>query len=99
MGLFSRKPDTPEEALKKADKTLNKGFTGFMTKTFMGQENMDKMNAGLDQAKKYQSQSGLSNTGLPATAKVVAIQDTGMLVNYNPVVKLTLNVQPQFGVG
>lgn len=99
MGFFSKKQDTPEEALKKADKTINSGFTGFLTKSFMGQENMNKINSGLDMAKKYQAQSGIANTGMPARAKVIAIQDTGTLINYDPVVKLTLEVQPQFGVG
>lgn len=94
--MFFKKKST-DESLKDADKALNKGLSGFMAKTFMGKEFVEQANQGLDQAKKYSSQ-GLAMTGLPAKAKVVAIQDMGMLVNNNPVVKLTLDVQPPYGV-
>ena len=31
------------------------------------------------------------------TAEVLSIADTGALINYNPVVKMKLNITPQFG--
>ena len=34
---------------------------------------------------------------MPATAVVESIEDTGSLINMNPVVKLTLKVTPQYG--
>jgi hypothetical protein len=83
-----------------ADKKLNKGLTGFATKAFMGKDFMNKMNQGLaagqealEMQKAYQN---IDPNALPATAVVVSIQDTGKLINYNPVVVLKLNVQPQF---
>lgn len=90
----------PEKALDNADKTLNKGVTGFMTKAFMGKEFVADMNQAMDKGrdaielqKQYQNPD---MNGLPASAQVVAIQDTGELVNYNPVVILQLKVQPQY---
>jgi hypothetical protein len=99
---FGKKEDDPKKALEKADKALNKGVSGFMAKTFMGKDFMDKANAGLDMAKQYTDYDGkkaqLMQTGMPGTAEVTAIADTGALVNYNPVVKLSLKVQPQYGM-
>jgi ACR3 family arsenite efflux pump ArsB len=40
----------------------------------------------------------LAQSGMDATAQVVAIADTGTLINYNPVVMLTLKVTPAYGV-
>lgn len=91
--------DDPKKAIDQADKTINKGLTGFFTKAFVGQENLDKINQGLDVAKKYADYGNLNQTGMPATAEVVSIADTGMLINYNPVVKMQLKVTPQFGPG
>ncbi len=96
---FNKKQDDPKKALEKADKTINSGLTGFFTKAFVGQENMNKINHGLDVAKQYADYGNLNQTGMPASAEVMSIADTGMLVNYNPVVKMHLKVQPQYGPG
>jgi hypothetical protein len=96
---FNKKQDDPKKALEKADKTLNKGLTGMFTKAFVGQENLDKINNSLDMAKKYTDSGNLNQTGMPASAEVMSIADTGMLINYNPVVKMRLKVTPQFGPG
>lgn len=88
----------PKKAIDQADKTLNSGMTGFLTKTFMGKEFTNQMNQGLDKAKQAMDYNNVSQTGMGATAEVITIEDTGTLVNYNPVVKMKLNVQPQFGV-
>lgn len=73
-----------------------------MAKTFMGKDFMEKANQGLDTAKAYTDYDGkkaqLMQTGMPGTAEVTAIADTGALVNFNPVVKLSLKVQPQYGM-
>ena len=89
----------PKKAIEEADKKLNKGLTGFMTKSFMGKDFVEKMNEGLDTAKQAVDYGNIAQTGLPATAEVLSIEDTGKMVNYNPVIKLGLNVQPQFGIG
>jgi len=98
---FGKKKD-PKEALEDADKALNKGVSGFMAKTFMGKDFVIQANQGIDMAKKYTdaygTQSQLAQTGLPATAEVLGITDTGAMINYNPVVKLKLKVTPQYGV-
>jgi hypothetical protein len=87
----------PKKSLDKADKTLNKGLTGFFTKAFVGQENLNKINHSLDIAKQYADYGNLNQTGMPASAEVMSIADTGMLVNYNPVVKMLLKITPQYG--
>lgn len=94
--------EDPQKAMDNADQTLNKGLTGFMTKTFMGKDFVDDMNktlaggqAALDMQKSAQN---LEQNGLPATAEVVSIIDTGQLINFNPVVVMQLKVQPQFEV-
>lgn len=90
--------EDPKKAIDKADKTINKGLTGFFTKAFIGQENVDKINHSLDVAKQYADYGNLNQTGMPATAEVMSIADTGMLINYNPVVKMQLKVTPQYGL-
>ncbi len=89
---------SPEEALNDSRKTLNSGITGGLTKAFMGQEFVDKMNSTMDagQAAIDMQKNGnmLAMTGIEGTAEVVAIEDTGTLINMNPVVKLTLKATP-----
>jgi hypothetical protein len=91
--------ENPEKALDEADKTLNKGVTGFMTKAFMGKGFTDDMNqalaAGRGAVDMQKSAAELYQNGHPATAVVVSIQDTGQMINYNPVVVMQLKVQPQ----
>ena len=98
---FGKKKD-PKEALEDADKALNKGVSGFMAKTFMGKDFVNEANKSIDMAKQYTDASGkqaqLMQTGLPGTAEVLGIADTGALINFNPVVKLKLKVTPQYGV-
>jgi hypothetical protein len=98
---FGKKKD-PKEALEDADNALNKGVSGFMAKTFMGKDFVNQANQSIDMAKKYTDANGtqaqLAQTGLPATAEVLGIADTGAMINYNPVVKLKLKVTPQYGV-
>ena len=102
FGINKKVEQDPKKALENADKTLNSGVTGFLTKTFMGKDFTDKMNAGIQQGKNAVNMADASNqlamTGVPATAEVKSIEDTGTLINYNPVVRMNLHVVPQFGV-
>lgn len=103
FGRRSADDNDPKKALDKADSTLNKGLMGALTKGFMGQDFVDKMNSGIDAGRgaiagMEQSQM-LMQTGADATAEVLGIQDTGMMINYNPVVLLTLKVTPATGDG
>ena len=92
--------DDPEKALDHADKTINKGMTGFVTRTFMGKQFTEDVNkslaAGRDALEMQKQYQNPDTNGLPATAEVVSIQDTGETVNMNPVVLLQLKVTPQF---
>ncbi len=97
FGFGKKIEKDPKKAIDQADKTINSGLTGFFTKAFVGKEGMDQINHGLDVAKQYADYGNLNQTGMPATADVLSIEDTGMLVNYNPVVRMKLMVTPQFG--
>ncbi len=92
----------PKKAIENADKTINSGVTGFLTKSFMGKDFVDKTNASLNMAKQYTDYDGkkamLMQTGMAGTAEVLSIADTGALINFNPVVKLSLRVQPAYGM-
>jgi len=94
--------EDPQKALDKGRDSLNKGITGGLTKAFMGREFVDKMNGAMDQGQAaidmQKSGQWLAMSGLDATAEVVAIEDTGALINMNPVVKLTLKVTPSMGM-
>src|SRR5512140_49748 len=89
---------SPEEALNDGRKTINSGITGGLTKAFMGQEFVDKMNDTMDKGQAaldmQKNGSMLAMTGVDGNAEVVSIEDTGMLINMNPVVKLSLKVTP-----
>jgi len=88
----------PQEAFNDGRKTINSGITGGLTKAFMGQEFVDKMNNAMDQGQAAIDMQKNGNmramTGVEGSAEGVAIEDTGMLINMNPVVKLALKVTP-----
>ena len=102
MFNFGKKQeDDPKKAIDKARGAVNNGLTGGLTKMFMGQGFVDKMNNVMDQGdaatQGQQSAQMLTMTGLPATADVIGIEDTGTLINFNPVVRLKLKVTPSVG--
>jgi hypothetical protein len=103
FGFGKKIEQDPKKALENADKTLNTGLTGALTKTFMGKDFMNKMNQSLDMGKNainsVEMAQNLAQTGMEANAEVLSIEDTGMLVNYNPVVRLGLKVEPSYGSG
>jgi hypothetical protein len=103
--MFGKKKDEdtndPKKALDKAEKTLNTGLTGGLTKAFMGKDFVNSMNATISQGKQVmnevEQEQMLAQTGAEAVAEVVMIQDTGAMVNMNPMVMLTLKVTPANG--
>ena len=104
MFNFGKKKDDnndPQKALDNARNTVNKGITGGLTKAFMGQGFVDKMNNAMDQGQAaingVQQQQWLALNGADADAEVVSVQDTGATVNMNPVVLLQLKVTPASG--
>jgi len=104
FGKFVKKQmdKSPDEALQDGRNAVNKGLSGGLTKAFMGQEFVDKMNNVMDQGQAaldmQKSGQMLAMSGLEAGAEVVGIEDTGTLINMNPVVKLTLKVSPPMGM-
>jgi hypothetical protein len=102
MFNFGRKIEKdPQKALDNAKKTMNSGITGGLTKAFMGKDFVNDMNSAMNQGQAaldgLKQQQWLVQSGLDATADVVSIADTGSLINMNPVVMLTLKVQPSIG--
>ena len=88
-----------QQSLDKAKDSLNKGLTGFLSKAVLGGEQMGKINAGLDMAQQNVDaakirQDALASGALMIPATVLNIEDTGQMINYNPVVTLTLKVHP-----
>jgi hypothetical protein len=99
--MFGRKIEKdPQKALDNANKTLNNPLLKGVTKAFLGNDFVEQTDNALAQAqvginmqKQYQAQSGLD-----ATAEVMSIEDTGKMVNMNPVVRLKLKAQPMMGM-
>lgn len=93
-----KEDETPQEALDHAKKTMNSGLTGGLTKAFMGKGFVDKMNNAMDKGQEainmQNSGQWLLQSGLEGSAQVISIEDTGKLINFNPVVKLSLKITP-----
>ena len=102
MFNFGKKQD-PQKALDSANKSLNSGISGGLTRAFMGKGFVDQANAALGQGQAaldaVQQQAWLAQNGLDATAEVISVQDTGATVNMNPIVLLQLQVTPMTGPG
>lgn len=88
MGLFRK---STEEAMDQAEKIAKgKGLTGRLAKGFMGAENMERLQGGLDSARSSQMAQQMAASGAPTVrAQVTALSDTGQLINYDPVVMLS----------
>ncbi len=102
MFNFGKKPEKdPQKALDNARKTLNNGLTGGLTKAFMGKDFVDNMNNAMAKGQSaldmQKSGAWIAQAGMDATAEVLSIQDTGTMINNNPVVVLGLKVQPAAG--
>ena len=103
MFNFGKKDDNqdPKQALQKASDTVNKGFMGGLTKAFMGQGFVDKMNSSINQGNQaigsIEATKAVAQNGADATADVMSVQDTGTTINENPMVILTLKVTPAVG--
>lgn len=94
MFNFIKKDEDPQKAMDNARSTVNDGLMGGLTKAFMGQGFVDKMNNALDGAQNAQM---VAQTGLEATAEVTAIQDTGATINDSPVVMLSVKATTMMG--
>jgi hypothetical protein len=101
FGFGSKRINDPKEAIDMADKVVNKGLMGFIVRIFMGKDFVNRTNQSLNMAKQYTDYSGKNAQimvgGLDGSAEVLSIADTGAMVNFNPVVKMKLKVQTQYG--
>ena len=88
----------PQKALDKARNVVNKGLMGGITKAFMGQGFVDKMNSAMDQGQAamdgVNQMNYVAQYGMPASAEVLMVADTGTTINMNPVVEMKLLVSP-----
>jgi len=92
----------PRQALNTAKNLVEgKGFLGFITKLFMGKSATNQMAQGINQAQAHldgaDAAARIRATGRPTQARVLNIADTGTLINFNPVVRLQLEVIPPGG--
>ncbi|MBT2293641.1 hypothetical protein J7E73_32025 [Paenibacillus albidus] len=95
MGIFGKR-NKGKDALEQADQLMNKGLSGLMVKGFVSKGHRELMNQSLNTAKEAQ----LAASGaLPiiATAKVLSVVDTGKLINFDPIVIVTLDVRETSG--
>jgi hypothetical protein len=97
MFNFNKKQEEdPQKALDNARNVVNQGVMGGLTKAFMGQGFVDKMNNAMDQGQSaldgVNQMNWVAQYGLDATAEVLSVADTGATVNMNPVVEMKLNV-------
>ena len=102
MFNFNKKQEEdPQKALDNARNVVNKGMMGGLTKAFMGQGFVDKMNNAMDQGQSaldgVNQMNWVAQYGLDATADVVSVADTGATINMNPVVEMKLNVTSVMG--
>ncbi len=100
--MFGRKIEKdPQKALDQGKKTLNNPLLKGVTKAFMGQDFVDQTDNAMNQAQQaldaQKSGQWLAMSGMPATAEVLSIQDTGKLVNMNPIVILKVKVNSTMG--
>jgi hypothetical protein len=91
-----------QQGLERANAVVNKGFMGWLTRLFMGKRFTNTMNATIGGAQQtlgnIQQQQQLMAMGVPATAVVLAMQETGQYINMQPVVIVHLRVSvPNYG--
>ncbi|PYE49615.1 hypothetical protein HUB98_10210 [Paenibacillus barcinonensis] len=96
LGWFTRK-NKQEDALARAERTINSGLTGLMMKGFVPKEHRDAINQGLDSAKQAQLAAS-GSLPLMATGTVLSVSDTGKLINFDPIVVLVLEVTEKNGL-
>ena len=101
MFNFNKSQEDPQKAVENARNAVNKGLTGGLTRAFMGQGFVDKMNAAMDQGQSaidhVHQMNWVAQNGLEASADVLSVADTGATVNMNPVVEMKLHVIPATG--
>lgn len=97
MGLFGSGKSREEKAMDIADQIASgKGFYGRLTKATLGSEDFARVQESIGAMHTGMNVQQLLAMGVPTTpAKAISVSDTGQLVNYDPVVDLTV----EFGNG
>ena len=91
FGKFVKKQmdKSPDEALEDGRKAINKGLSGGLTKAFMGQEFVDKMNNVMDQGQAaldmQKNGQMLAMSGLEAGG--TALRMDGTRISFEPITK------------
>jgi len=95
------KEQDPKEAIQHTKKVLSGGIVGWLTKLFLGKNFVSETNEILEtseaQIDLINKQQRLTTEGVPAKAKVSLVQDTGSLMNFDPIILLSLHVEPASG--
>lgn len=90
-----------EQSLNKAEKVF-KGPFGWLVKLFMGKKFVNTSMNSINTARQYavnnpMMQQQLRATGSSGKATILKLEDTGTLINYNPVVRIQMKVTPDYG--
>ncbi|MFW0789307.1 hypothetical protein [Gordonia sp. CPCC 205333] len=100
MGIFTRKTaaDRQSDAMTMLDNIgAGRGFTGKMTKAFMGSEFTESVQQASTSLHQAEHVATLRAAGTPARSAIVAnVTDTGRTINDNPDVLLTIELDGQF---
>lgn len=94
MGLFGSRKNREERALDIANKVASgKGFYGRTTRAFIGEESFSRLQDAVGTLNNGIDVQAMLAAGMPTVAAVVvSIQDTGSLVNFDPVVDLVVRL-------
>lgn len=94
MGLFGNRKNRAERGFEIANKVASgKGFYGRMTKAIVGAEDFARLQGAIGAANSGIDVQAMLAAGAPTVpAIVVSIEDTGQLVNFDPVVDLVVQL-------
>jgi hypothetical protein len=94
MGLFGNRKSRAERGAEIANQVASgKGFYGRMTKAFVGAEDFARIQGAVGAFNNGADVQAMIAAGVPTVAAtVVSIQDTGQLVNFDPVVDLLVQL-------
>lgn len=90
MGMFGNRKNRAERGMEIANKAASgKGFYGRLTKAALGGEDFSRFQDAIGTVGSGMDAQALVASGAPTVpATVVSLQDTGQLVNFDPVVDL-----------
>jgi hypothetical protein len=94
MGLFGNRKNRAERGMEIANKVASgKGFYGRMTKAFVGAEDFAAIQGAVGALNNGIDVQAMVAAGVPTVpTTVVSIEDTGQLVNFDPIVDLVVRL-------